>query len=169
MQVEVKVHVRVKVEVEVQVQVQVQVQVKVNVEVEVQVKVEVQVEVDVEVEVEVEVAGKFGRKLHSRCIVYCHLSIANLPAGSRDLAVQMCPHLATFAAQFPILSNSSCVWSTNVLLSTVHSMIYYISIIMSHNHPFVVVKSPPEYPNKALGCKMSHCEERNGQYRPPQH
>ena len=52
-----------------------------------------------------------------------------------------------------------------MLLSTVHSMIYFISIIMSHNHPFVVVKSPPEYPNKALGCKMSHCEERNGQYR----
>ena len=61
------------------------------------------------------------------------------------------------------------VWSTNVLLSTVHSMIYVISIIMSRTHPFVVVESPPEYPNKALGCKMSHCEERNGQYRPPQH
>ena len=61
------------------------------------------------------------------------------------------------------------VWSTNVLLSTVHSMIYVISIIMSHTHPFVFVESPPEYPNKALGCKMSHCEERNGQYRPPQH
>ena len=61
------------------------------------------------------------------------------------------------------------VWSTNVLLSTVHSMIYVISIIISHTHPFVFVESPPEYPNKALGCKMSHCEERNGQYRPPQH
>ena len=61
------------------------------------------------------------------------------------------------------------VWSTNVLLSTVHSMIYVISIIMSHTHPFVFVESPPEYPNKALGCKMSHCEERNAQYRPPQH
>ena len=61
------------------------------------------------------------------------------------------------------------VWSTNVLLSTVHSMIYVVSIIMSHTHPFVFVESPPEYPNKALGCKMSHCEERNGQYRPPQH
>ena len=61
------------------------------------------------------------------------------------------------------------VWSTNVLLSTVHSMAYVISIIISRTHPFVVVESPPEYPKKALGCKMSHCEERNGQYRPPQH
>ena len=37
-----------------------------------------------------------------------------------------------------------------MLLSTVHSMIYFISIIMSHNHPFVVVESAPEYLSKVL-------------------
>ena len=49
----------------------------------------------------------------------------------------------------PTLPNSSCVWSTNVLLSTVHSVILVVWIIMSHTHPFIAVQSPPGCPNKA--------------------
>ena len=49
----------------------------------------------------------------------------------------------------PTLSNSSCAWSTNVLPSTVHTVILVVWIIMSHTHPFIAVQSPPGCPNKA--------------------
>ena len=48
-----------------------------------------------------------------------------------------------------ILSTYSCPWSTNVLLSTVHSIQHVLLTSMYHMQPFIVIESAAEFPNKA--------------------
>ncbi len=43
----------------------------------------------------------------------------------------------------------SCPWSTNVLLSTVHSILHVMLTSVYHMQPFIVIESALEFPNNA--------------------